>query len=423
LNAQDHTHRRHLLLALLVAAYYGVCCRWPQWMTIIGVDNLGIWFMDTRAVLAASDAYAQGLNPYLPNPLDLLHQPHVYSDWWFAARWLHLTRYDYIWVGALQAFTFLAVALLQLRVRSVGELAWSAALLCATPMVFAFNRGNADLLIFVVLSVFVSAILSPRPVIRWFAMAAVLAMAGLKFYPAIAGVLLLAPTRPRREVLGQLLVFAILLAAIGIQEAHPLLRYVGENRVPGFFTFGVGVTGRLLTGAPPWLDLLLVALVAGIPVFFSSRTTISWTPPAAVRGDYLRFILGAVMLTGCYFATINYAYRAVCAIWMGPFLWSACWNAEWPAYFRRLSRIVMVLLLACLWLDASICTFINLSHRLSLQQIDLWTNRLVLAQQPLFAALIGGLLCFIAPFVRDALRHLVGSRPTAAKNPLANATP
>jgi hypothetical protein len=145
---------RFRLFAACTAAYFGFCSWNVLWMARLGVPNWGVWFLDLRTVLAASDAHALGLDPRVHNPLDYFHSPHVYSDWWFFLDRVGLDRNDYVWLGAGLVFVFLLSAIVQLRARSVGEVALSIAVLCSPPVLLGFNRGNLDLFIFLVLSRF-----------------------------------------------------------------------------------------------------------------------------------------------------------------------------------------------------------------------------------------------------------------------------
>lgn len=402
---------RRALLTAIVAVYFGVVCWNPGWMTLLGIDHFGIWFLDTHALLAASDAHVLGLDPMDPNPLDFFHQPHVYSHWWFALSSLSLTRADYWWVGGLLGFAFIAVALLQVGVRSTREFAVSALTLTAPCMVLGFNRGNADLLIFIILAGVVPCLLSPHLAVRCIGLALILAATGLKFYPALAGLVLFAVNRSRREILVQLVAFTTLLVLLAVHQAEDLQRYVSAEGEPeGFFTFGFGMMVKSLPLPDVGGTILAFAIPVGLAILWW-RVAPVCEIPASRRADYLTFIMGAALLTGCYFITINYAYRRVFAIFTVPFLFWA-WNAPlWPAWYRHLGRITAILLIGLLWLDGLLCLAINLFAHLSAAEVERLTTRLMLAQQPFVAAARVGLLAFLVPFVRDSFRFLSSIPP------------
>jgi hypothetical protein len=407
---------RRGILALVVAAYYLTICWHPGWMNLFGVDHLGVWFLDTHALLAASDAHALGLDPADRNPLDFFHQPHVYSDWWFALRHLGLTRIDHVWLGAVLGFVFLGVALLQVAVETNKQLFLSFVALTSPSVVLGFNRGNADLLVFIVLAAVVPCLLSPRGWLRWASLAIVVFAAGLKFYPVLAGLVFLAPTRARRETLFQLGAFAALVAALAVNQWEDLRRYFAEDAVPdGIFTFGANMLVKTV-GLPEWASTPFWLIVICAATIFWWRIAPSYQVPAERRADHLKFIIGATLLTGCYFLTVNYAYRRVFAILMVPFLGWA-WGAPyyWPVWFRRLGRATGFLLVALMWLDGFVCLVINLFTNLSEEEALTITDQWMAAQQPFVAFVRIGLLAFLVPFVRDSLRAL---RPTAEPNAL-----
>jgi hypothetical protein len=83
---------------------------WPRLFRLVGVVHYRVWFVDTYAILASNEAAEQGIDPYIPNPLDIFGRAHVYPHWWLGLSRLGLTREDCAWLGfALGAAFFLAV--------------------------------------------------------------------------------------------------------------------------------------------------------------------------------------------------------------------------------------------------------------------------------------------------------------------------
>ncbi|HVU32600.1 MAG TPA: glycosyltransferase family 87 protein [Opitutaceae bacterium] len=412
-------------LASAVAAIYALCCWSPGLLALLGIATAGVWFLDLEGALAASDAHAAGLNPLGHNPLDVFHRPHMYTDWWYALRWFGLTRADYLWVGALLGLAFLIVALLQVRVRRTSEMVLALAVVAAPPVIFSFVRGNADMAIFIVLAPAVACLLSPHAPLRWLAVAVIAFATGLKSYPAIAGLILLAPTRPRREIVAQVSLFAILVILLAFDQFRDLATnlhgYNLERRLPGFYTYGLTVTARLLAAPGWWTAVLVGALVAFAGAWW--RWLPRWEPSVEQRADHLRLVMGAALLVGCYFAEINYAYRAVFAIWLVPLLAQAWTATDWPPAIRRLGQVTLVLLLAWLWSDGLACVVLNGFARPTSLQIDVWSKWIVLAQQPVVFLLMAALLAWLVAFARAGLEGLGrASNKTAANAPLETAS-
>jgi hypothetical protein len=376
-------------------------------MAQLGASNGGLWFLDTHAVLAASDARAMGLDAYSDNPLDILHQRHVYSSWWFALHSLGLTRADYIMVGGAWAFAFLAIALLQLKARSAGEVAWSAALLAAPPIVLGFNRGNADLVVFIVLSAVVPCLMSQHRGLRWLASVPVWVAAALKFYPAVAGIALLDAHRPRREVAIGLLLCVVGGVALALMELDSLQHFFSGNVSPyGYFAFGLAFTVHALPVSPLLTGMIAIGATLAAGTYAWCKAP-AWDDVPEPESDRLRFVLGAVIAIMCGIMSENYGYRLVCAVWMAPLLWSAWPAGNWPRWYRGWGRSAGILLLGMMWFDGL--------ARLGLAALTTWPlhpgstaiRGMIMLEQPLFIAWLAVTTGLLTPWVRDSLRRLV----------------
>ncbi len=135
-------------LPLLLVATLLTVAVWPVTMAWLGIPLAqGRWFADLYSLLATSDAFALGLDPYRPNPLDPLHAPHWYTDWWF---WLHdigLTRSDASWLGLAGNLLFLAATVVLLRPAGGGEILVGWLLVASPAVLLGLNRANPDLVI------------------------------------------------------------------------------------------------------------------------------------------------------------------------------------------------------------------------------------------------------------------------------------
>ena len=67
----SHSPRRLWWLLVAVSGALLLCFAcWPDRFRALGVNHLGVWFLDLHAILASCDAVAAGLDPYAANPLD-----------------------------------------------------------------------------------------------------------------------------------------------------------------------------------------------------------------------------------------------------------------------------------------------------------------------------------------------------------------
>jgi hypothetical protein len=384
---------------------------WPALLDWLAIPHLGIWFLDTYALLASSDALASGLDPYGPNPLDHLSRPHVYPSWWLYLGQLGLTRADHVWLGLAVGLAFSAAVAARLRPRSGGEALWYAAVWCSPPVIFALERANNDLVVFVLLAAVVPCVLAAGRGWRLLAILLVAIAAALKFYPLVA-LLLALPGANRREIGRNALAVGIVAALVGANLLSELTRVHGITPQPrGLVSFGATAFAPVLewSGSGPKV-LVAVIGVALVAAWWRSRRFEGWQVAAADQAAWYSFVLGAVLLTGCFFAGLNYTYRLVFALWLAPLLWQLPRDGRAPVAVRRLARLTGALLLAVLWLAPVLYQVIKyLRPRYPQPIVKAWADGLLLAEQPVWWLLVACLLGFLVHFGRGVIRTLRGA--------------
>jgi hypothetical protein len=394
-----------LLLVLGTVAYLGLFVFYPKLFPSVGVVYYGVWFLDSFAILASNDAWVRGFDVYAANPLDYFQRPHVYSSWWLELHKFGLSRADNLWVGLTLVTAFFAVALAGLRPSTPKELGWHLAVLCSSPMLLAVHRANNDLVIFLLLAPVVPCLISTRKPARFLAALLIVFAAGLKFYPAAAVFLLMARdvtgSRTRWAALGVAVGF---LTVVGIGLKDDLARIgsmLPHVRAEGLMSFGAGnlfLSLGLSGGLAVIVAAAFVLLVAGI--FFRARLLTDWTPAISERSAWLHFVLGASLLTACFFAGFNFAYRWIFGLWLVPFLWKICHDLTVSARVRRFGVTTAGLLLVALWADpAASLILTRLGGEVPGVVLVGWAERFFLIEQiftwALFACLIGWLVQFI----------------------------
>ncbi|MBI5771814.1 MAG: DUF2029 domain-containing protein [Verrucomicrobia bacterium] len=400
------------LMAAFAGTWYLSFIYFPGLYLFVGVNHMGKWFLDTYAILASNDALTLGRDPWAYNPLDPLGRPHVYSHWWLHLRDLGLTRAHNFWLGLGLVGTFFAAALPRLRPRTPGELLWYLVFLCSSSVVLAVDRANNDLAVFALLAPVVPCLQSGRRGVPLVAVLLIGIAAGLKFYPAVAGLVLLA-SGDGRGVRLRVVVGLLVLAVVGINIAPDVVKFAPvAPKAEGIMTFGAsnvfemaGLKGRagFLTGAA-----LAVLLFAG---WWRVRLFDGWKIEPAQQANWWSFVLGAALLTGCFFAGTNFAYRWIFALWLAPLLWGLPADESAPAGVRRLARITRGLLLIGLWADPAVSAILaRLAGRVPFPVMERWAKVFFLWEQPVTWALFACLLGFLAFFIREGVRPLMAPR-------------
>lgn len=401
------------LLVLATAAYFGFFFSHPRLLPALGVHDFGVWFLDSFAVLASNDALARGLDVYAANPLDYLQRPHVYSEWWLVLGKLGLTRADNFRFGLALVLAFFAVAFAGLRPRAYRELLWYLAIICSSPVLLAVQRANNDLAVFIVLAAVVPCLQSDSGLGRIGAGLVVAFATGLKFYPAAAGLLLLGGAGMSRSSVQRGLVVGAGAIAVVLVSLAPDLARMGAMlpsvKAEGLMSFGAGnLLGALGMSGWPALATAAAAALVLAAMFIRWRPYEDTGVTAADRAAWLRFVLGAAVLTACFFSGMNFAYRWIFALWLAPFLWKASRDRAFPR-MRRFAMITAGLLAVALWADAvAAFALTRVAGQVPGATLVRWADRFFLAEQPVTWAFFACLIGWLVDFVRTEGRFLLG---------------
>jgi hypothetical protein len=328
----------------------------------LGVPAFRFPFLDTHAELAVIDCHRRGIDVYVTNPCDVLGRMHVYTPLWFR---LAVLPIDASWtpiVGCALALAF-AASLLLLPPGRDWRAAWLICAAALSPAVaFAIERGNADLLMFVLAALAAWIALRRLPT-RLLAFPIVMLAAALKVYPATLLVLAL---RERLALclaiaalsLAVLLVYAAIDAA-GLREMLALL----PGGTPFIYSFGArnlpAGLGIAFGWSPVVLAVVLAALLFATVVFAAARLLVlrpaMGVLTAAEAGGLL---VGAVLILGCFVMGQSGEYRAVHLLFVLPAL-TALAGAPGPA--RRLAACTAWVILLQLWGDVASAPLVRLA--------------------------------------------------------------
>jgi hypothetical protein len=288
-------------------------------LRLLGVEPFSFPFLDTHAVLAAAECARQGIQVYLSNPCDALGRPHAYSPLWLAIAPGSLGTSATGWVGASLDLLFLFSLAVVLRPRSAKELLILGAAAVSPMTVYALERANNDLVIFLLVICGAMLFTFPRPY-RLFSYGLFVAAGLLKYYPL--ALVVLAAREGRRD--GLVIAAAAMLALVFFAVAfYPELGLAAASIPTGasYFTdafsarnlpfgfaeaLGKGVARSLIAGS-------LLAALSGVAVARMLRTArllgreqLDWAPREA------RFlVIGGLLVAACFFAGQNIGYRGI----------------------------------------------------------------------------------------------------------------
>jgi hypothetical protein len=288
-------------------------------LRLLGVEPFSFPFLDTHAVLAAAECGRQGIEIYLSNPCDVLGRPHAYSPVWLAIVPGSLGTSATGWVGTGLDVLFLLSLAAVLRPRTAKELL-ILGLAAVSPMtVYALERANNDLAVF--LLVICGAILftAPRP-FRLFSYGLFVGAGLLKYYPLV--LLVLVARERRREALVTAAAAGFTLILFGV-AFYPELR-TALARIPAaasYFTdafsarnLPFGFAEALAGGV--WRTLIAMSLLgtlSGLAVARTLRTIrllgreqLDWATSEAQFA-----LIGGLLVAACFFAGQNIGYRGI----------------------------------------------------------------------------------------------------------------
>jgi glycosyl transferase family 87 len=353
-------HRARLAAVASLGAYFGLLesvgghDSWSR----LGVPALrGADFFDLRNVTSAWECARRGIAVLPTNPCDPVQRGANYPRLWLLPSSLGLGQGDTFVLGLVLAVIFLAAAVMVLPPGGSFKLGLGyAAVLCSPAVMLGVERGNVDILLFVLLVV--GVLVSRRGFRGLLAGDAVLFLVGiLKLFPIFAvGFLLRRATK------------AALLSAIVVLCGFAIDVYVTRNDVRAIFNsgfeadnFSYGVRrvaewvravmrytfGGELVSRRVW-DIALVLAAAAIACLLTRglRSTLATASalPAAQR-DLDLFWAGAFVYIGSYATARNFDYRLVFLLLTVPQL------LHWARAGHRLAFVTIGALLVTTWLD------------------------------------------------------------------------
>ena len=288
-------------------------------LRLLGVEPFSFPFLDTHAVLSAAECGRQGIEVYLSNPCDVLGRPHAYSPLWLAIVPGSLGTRATGWVGASLDLLFLLSLTVVLRPRTAGELFILGAAAVSPMIVYAVERANNDLAVFLLVICGAIVFTAPRP-FRLFSYGLFVAAGLLKYYPLV--LLILVAREKRRDALVAAAAAGCTLILFGV-AFYPELK-TALTSIPAassYFTdafsarnlpfgFAEALAGG---GRRTLIAVSLMGALSGLAVARMLRTVrllereqIDWA-----AGETQFLVIGGLLVAACFFAGQNIAYRGI----------------------------------------------------------------------------------------------------------------
>jgi hypothetical protein len=392
-----------LTIFLSMAALYigGLRKAYMTLLSLWGVD-VGfipyIPFVDFSETLAAWQCHRLGVDVYLADPCDLLGRPHAYPPAWFIGAYTGLGPADISWLGPLLVVAFIVTVVLFSNARTYGEAAVYLAALLSQASVFAMERANIDLIMFVMV-IGACALYTRNASSRIAAYSVLYAAAALKLYPAFALGLALNERKSRF-----LAICAAMSIAFGIYalatwrsfvELWPSIPRPGPSgeTFSGLHVLQVAqITMANLPGLPgassaSWLigyGIVIVILAVGalaVSTRAAEAMNCSVQPPLQTA----IFFAGALIIVGSFFTAENVAYRGIWLLTILPtFL-----HFRRTQLHRRFWTIAIGLVLVLMWFE---CFHYNMAVAVGL----VWATVFAFfVREPLWWLFIFGLMILL----------------------------
>jgi hypothetical protein len=292
-------------------------------------------FVDISGSLAAWECARQGVDVILSDPCDVLQRGYNYSPLWMAASPIPLGVRDTMTVGWGLDLLFIGSLTLLPPPRRPVELVLVLAATLSTMVVFALERANPDILLFMM--VLAAGLLAEcRASVRLIGYGLALLAALLKYYPIMALITIFRERPPRFFAItialaGALAVFWVLYHA-EIAEGLPTIAQgpyntdlFGAKNLP----FLLGEAAGSAAQPSSWASLAGRALAAAI---YATMIGVCWAvcrrllsagelgaALASLSGlEQTLLMIGCAVIVGCFFAGQSIGYRGVFLLMVIP---------------------------------------------------------------------------------------------------------
>jgi hypothetical protein len=322
-----------LILVLIVAVLYVVdTYAYSRALTAMGIIPFRYPFIDWEYIANGIRCWNNNIDVYVANPCDILNRPHNYSPLWLRAVFIPTDRTWTMLIGIGIILAFLLSLSWFVKPDNWQELSVFTLACTSTTVVYALERGNSDVILFVMLVV--AGVLSTGPLASRVLSYALILFAGLlKLYPLI-GLLTALRERPRTF-------FAIAAAAglvvVGLfyrvrTEMAAALKNIGPweyasdlfgavNLPFGGLRYALwvfpGLEQYTWFATLPYTIITVLLIVTAAQVIRLARNVNLVAAFAKIsEREAILLVIGAALMAGCFFAGQSVAYKGIYLIFV-----------------------------------------------------------------------------------------------------------
>lgn len=307
---------RSLFISIWLAIFVSIFIHgWTATWSFLGIESMYPPFADLRTVQGGLLSLAQGLDPQLINPGDPWGRPMNYPAVWLdIGRFLHFQSEDaYMLVIGFVIALYCAICFYLLtQYPSV----WLFLLSFSGASLLAIERGNNDLIIFIILFLAASFPLLIRGPL-------ILLATILKIYPVFA-VLSMAVHKRFSVAIAATLSTILFAAYILLFDAAELQKLrmatpVGALQSYGSLPLALSLDKFSSALTPAFVSAVLIALSCAVWYFLRAKQMLSVSTGTTYREEVL-FLVGAPIFLATFVLMGNWDYRLIFLIFCIPYV-------------------------------------------------------------------------------------------------------
>jgi Glycosyltransferase family 87 len=353
---------RWLLLGSLVV-YFGVVAvgaargAYDGYWARLGVPPMSdsghaVPFGDTVFLLGILECDRAGYDVYRKNPCDPWGRRMNYSRLWLLLSGLPLEKRHSLWMGTTVGMAFLACMFIYVGPLKPWQAVVYGIVICSPSVMLGIERGNSDLIMFVLVAVAVM-LLARRRAAGWSYL--LIFLGGLlKFFPIAALAAVLRESRSRAA----LILFGLGTAWVGYivwtwSDLTMISRTTDRSvyrSYGGLVLLDIVVAQLRKRGVDPSTMSVRVAYVVSVGIVILAAVAVAWATTRRLVSNRLDgFRAGAAMYIATYLPATNYDYKQVFLVLAIPQMLE--WSARRGA-IGRLSAVALASMALTLWMSS-----------------------------------------------------------------------